>query len=743
LVNDLETGLASFSNWGGLNDVTRWMETRTGISASRYNFGGIGGYSEVNLRATDLRKGYRLSYALSNRTYVHRVMATYNTGMMANGWAFSLSASRRWSNEGYVPGTWYDAGAYFLSVEKKLNAKHSIGFVGLGAPTLQGRQSVAVQEAYDLTDDHYYNPSWGYQDGEKRNARVSNDHKPLFILTHYYKPNDRTEWTSSVLYTFGRDGLTGLNWFDAPDPRPDYYRYLPSYFTETDPGHAQELTQAWQNNSNTAQVNWDQLYFANGKNLYTVNNVDGIAGNSVTGMRSKYIIEDQRADPTRLAVNSVWSSELKDRVHLTVGGSYTAQKTHYFKVMEDLLGGDFWLDLDQFADQYSSDPNIAQNNLLEPNHVIREGDEFGYDYDIHTNMANVFTQVEKAWQRIDVYGGLSLGNTTFWRDGHYQKALFPDNSLGDSEKQNFFNVGIKGGAVYKLSGRHYITANAAWLTRPPTPKSVYLSPRTRDAIIDNLKSEKAMSGDISYVVRMGKLKGRATLYYANIQDQVWSRSYYSDDYRTYVNYTMTGVGQQHVGGELGVEAKLTPDWVLTAVYADGQYLYNSRPKATITRDNGDTALAVGRTVYWKNYRVGGMPQTAGSLGLRYNAPKFWSIGASVNYFGNIYLDPNPDRRTSEALGNFVTDDPQWNELLEQTKLDDGITVDLFFMKSWRFKNKYRVGINLSVSNVLDNTDLVTGGYEQLRYIPQQIDKFPPKLSYMFGRTYFAMITLSF
>src|SRR5690606_24206624 len=221
------------------------------------------------------------------------------------------------------------------------------------------------------------------------------------------------------------------------------------------------------------------------------------------------------------------------------------------------------------------------------------------------------------------------------------------------------------------------------------------------------------------------------------------RSFYHDVYRTFVNYAMTGVNATHAGVELAAQVKLTPTWELTAVYAEGQYLYSSRPTATVTRDNSDTALAVGRTVYWKNYRVGGMPQRAASLGLRYNAPQYWALGANVNYFGNIYLDPNPDRRTAEALGNLVVDDPQWNTLLEQTKLDDGITVDLFFTKSWRLKNNYRIGFNLSVSNVLDNTDLVTGGYEQLRYVPMEIDKFPPKLSYMYGRTYFAMVTLSF
>ncbi|HEY0977306.1 MAG TPA: TonB-dependent receptor plug domain-containing protein [Flavobacteriales bacterium] len=743
LVNDLETGYAPFTWWGGLNDVTRWTETRTGVTPSRYNFGGIGGYSEINLRASDLRKGSRISYALSNRTYVHRAMATYNTGMMANGWAFSISASRRWSNEGYVPGTFYDAGAYFVSAEKKLNAKHSIGFVGLGAPIIQGRQGLAVQEAYDLTGTNYYNPLWGYQNGEMRNSRVSNDHKPLFLLTHYFKPDARTEWNTSVLYTFGRDGMTSLNWYDAQDPRPDYYRYLPSYNTTFNPTLAAQQTYAWQNDVNTSQVNWDQLYFANGKNLYTVVDAEGIAGNNVTGMRSKYIVEDRRADPTRIALNSTWSRAMAKEVQLTIGGSYNSEKVHYFKVMEDLLGGDFWVDLDQFAQRDSNDPNAAQNNLATPNHVVREGDEFGYDYDINIRLANVFTQVEKKWAKWEAYAGGSLSTTSFWRDSRYQKAIFADNSLGESEKQHFLHGGLKAGAVYKINGRHFMTANAAWLVRPPTPSTSFLSPNTRNSVVKGLVNENAVSGDLSYHVRTSKVKGRATVYYAHIADQVWTRRFYHDDFLTFINYSMTGVSQEHIGAELGIEVKVTPTWQVTAVYAAGRYLYDSRPNATVTRDNSDTALAVNRTVYWKNYRVGGMPQSAGSIGVRYNDPKYWSVGVNANFFRDIYLDPNPDRRTAEALGNLVTDDPQWHELLDQTKLDNGFTLDLFAMKSWRFKNKYRLGINASVSNVLDVTDFNTGGFEQLRYSPMEIDKFPPKLSYMYGRTYFLMATLSF
>jgi hypothetical protein len=115
---------------------------------------------------------------------------------------------------------------------------------------------------------------------------------------------------------------------------------------------------------------------------------------------------------------------------------------------------------------------------------------------------------------------------------------------------------------------------------------------------------------------------------------------------------------------------------------------------------------------------------------------------NANYFDNLYLDPNPDRRTTVAIGNFFDADPQVDQLLEQTRLDANYTVDLFFGKSWMI-NGYRLAVNFTVSNLLDNTDFRVGGFEQLRYDRTDVDRFPPKYSYLYGRNYFAMVTFSF
>lgn len=743
LVNDLESGWASWTQWAGLNDVTRWMQVRVGVSPSRFNFGGIGGYTDINVRAGSLRRGVRMSYAAADRAYRNRVMLTASTGMMKNGWAFSFSGSRRWAEEGYVEGTPFDAYAYYFGAEKRINSRHSISFSGFGAPILQGRQGLAIQEAYDLVGTNFYNPNWGYQGGEKRNARMSFRHRPMLMMTHTARPDERTEWTTSLFYTFGRDGITNLNWYDARDPRPDYYRYLPSFYRVTDPSEAARLTSAWQNDVNVRQIDWDQLWFANRKNLFSVENANGIIGNTVTGNRSKYIVEEQRADPTRIGINSVWSRQLDDQRHITAGGSYHKQRTHYFRVVDDLLGGDYWLDLDQFANRDFNDTILAQNDLNTPNRLAKEGDVFGHDYKIHTRLVNLFAQYEQRWRNVDLYVGASVSNTAFGRSGNMVNGRFPDDSFGDSEEQSFIHYGLKAGATYKISGRHYISANAAYLTDAPDARSAYLSPRTRDALVPGLMNQSIYTGDINYQLRAPRFKARATLYHTRIADQVWARNFYHDEFRTIVNYTMRGVDQLHFGTEIGIEANVTPTWTVTAVYAGGQFVYDSRPLATITRDNSNEPFAEDRVVYWKNYRVGGMPQTAASLGVRYNSPKFWFAGASFNFFDHIYLDPNPDRRTTEALGGFVTDDPQWDQLLAQTRLDANHTLDVFAGRSWIFNGGYRLALNITISNLLDNQDFIVGGFEQLRYDRNDVDRFPPRFSYMFGRTFFAMMTFSF
>ena len=96
-----DDGRIDFSNWGGLNDVTRYpIENADNITPSEYTFGNLGGVIYYNTRASSYRKGTSLAYSFTNRSYFHRLMTTYSTGMSKSGWAFTFSGSRRWAKIG-------------------------------------------------------------------------------------------------------------------------------------------------------------------------------------------------------------------------------------------------------------------------------------------------------------------------------------------------------------------------------------------------------------------------------------------------------------------------------------------------------------------------------------------------------------------------------------------------------------------------------------------------------------------
>ena len=751
-VNDPETGRAFYSNWGGLNDATRMTVAHEGIGASRENFGGIGGATNIITRASQYSPNTRVTFSNSNRSYAHRAMFTHSTGMQENGWALTLSGSRRIAQEGqgYVEGTFYDAWGYFLSAERKINNQHSLGLIAFGAPSETGRPGVATQEAYDLSGNNFYNPNWGFQNGEARNSRVNSYHTPWIMLNHYYDPTPDITIQTSAAYTFGKGSSSALNWFDGErpfpgqfeghDPRPDYYRYLPSFYAN-DPVRFNQYTQLWQNDETFRQLNWDLMYQYNMKNLYTQTDVDGIAGNNIEGLRSKFIVEDRRNDRNNFVLNSYANARLNPTTFLSGGINISLAKTHQYKLAGDLLGGDWWVDIDQFALRDATDMDFAQNDLRNPNRLVREGDRFGYDFTGNINKFEAFAQSEWVLPRWDFYVAGNVSQTTFWRTGHMQNGRFPENSLGDSEKQNFTNFGLKGGTTFKLTGRHYFTANAAYLTRAPFFRDAYISSRVRDDLIPVLNSENIMSGDVSYIVRTPMVKSRLTMFFSEFQDQTWSRSFYHEEFRTFVNYSMYGVDQRHMGVELGMDINLSSTLSMSLVGGTGDYIYSSRPTVTITRDNDRELLAEEKTVYWKNFKVGGMTHTAGSVGLRYNSPRFWFIGTNLNYYDDIYLDINPDRRTADALVNFVESDPGWENIIAQEQLDNAFTLDFFGGRSWRIARRYFINLNISVSNALDNTDFRIGGFEQLRYDSNNIERFPAKYFYMYGRTYF--INLAF
>lgn len=418
-LNDAMTGYTPWSLWSGLNDATRNQEVTTGLQMGEMGIGGIGGVTNINTRPSQMRKGFRASLVNSNSMYRFRGMLTYASGVQDNGWSYAFSISTRQGNNAYVNGVYYNAFGYFAAVEKQFNAQHRLSLTLLGAPTERGAQQASTQEAYDLVGNNYYNPNWGWQAGKRRNARVRDYHEPLALLNYTFDITDRTQLNLATSLRFGKNGYSALTWYGGPDPRPDYYRYLPSYYQGTTTGAW--LEEAWLSNTdNIRHINWD--------NLYMINRNQPVNPNYGDGHRSINMVEERHTDQMDWNFYTQFSHLFKNNSKLNGGMNIRRNRTEYYSKVKDLLGGDYWVDIDKFAERDLGIDIISYQNNMDYYEkygkapIVREGDKYSYDY-----YGNVFNT--RGWLQYDfnllhnlqVKLGGEIGYAFLWRDGIWKK----------------------------------------------------------------------------------------------------------------------------------------------------------------------------------------------------------------------------------------------------------------------------------------------------------------------------------
>jgi hypothetical protein len=749
-MNKLYDGRPQWSNWGGLNDATRNQEFTMGSAPSDYTFGSALGTQEINTRASFYRPGSRISMSGTNTNYSWRTMGTYASGMNKEGWAFVVSASRRWAQEGYFEGTDYAANSLFASVEKKINDKHSINLTAIYAQNSRGKNSPNTKEVNDLMGIKY-NSYWGWQDGEKRNSREKNVEEPIAMLSHYWKITERTTLNTNVAFQTGSIGNSRLDYQIGNNPDPTYYKNLPSYYSNL--GDAAGAASAETFFLNNSQINWNAMYIAN--------------QNSAFPGRSVYALYEDRTDDNQLSANSILNSSISENVSLTASANFRKLRSHNHQNLIDLLGGQYFLDIDPF---YSGD--AGQSDLNNPNRQIGENDSYGYNYLLHALTFDGFTQFKFTYDKADFYLAQSFSRTEYQREGLYRNGIYADNSFGKGESITFENFGFKGGLTYKLNGRNYLDFNGLYQTKAPSLRNSFSNARMNNVITPDLESESITSADGSYILRAPKFKARITGFYSKIQNATEIAFFYGEgiggddggDEDTFVSEIVTGIEKQNMGAELGLEYQITSTIKATAAASYGQYIYSDNAKLKTNDDAlaaaGNNSLTDFGTVYMKNYHQPGMPQTAASFGLEYRDPNFWWIGANVNYLANSYVDFANILRTDNFSIDGATGDnysgatPETvRDILKQEKFDSFTLVNLTGGKSWRISkaNRNTVGFFASVNNVFDIT-YKTGGFEQSRkatFPDLQADQangtpsFGSKYFYGYGRTFFVNFYINF
>ena len=747
-MNKLYNGRPQWSNWGGLNDVLRNQELSNGSIPLKYNFGGILGSNNINVRASEYGEGGRITYSSSNRSYSNRLMATYNSGMLQKGWAYSLSIGRRWGNEGYQDASFYDSNSAFLSVQKIFNNKHSLNFAAIYAPNRRGKVSPNTQEVYDLKGIKY-NEYWGYHDGEKRNSRVKRVVEPILLLNHDWTIDDKSNIETSIGYQFGEMGNSRLDYAGGANPSPAYYQDLPSYFLADSDGPDYEGAYLAQENFiNNGQINWNRIYDAN-------------LTNNQANLNAAYVLYEDRVDDTQLTINSAYNREINENIKVTASANYRNLVSDNFAEISDMLGGYSYSNIDSF--------DYLDYNLLSPNSIVSEGDKFKYHYKMNAEEMSLFSMINFSFNKLEFYVAGDITNTTYQRDGIFENEANAGNSSGKGDAISFDGYGVKAGITYKFSGKHILDFNSAYLQKAPSIRNTFTNSRVNHNIVGSdvnglindspITEEKIMSFDANYIFRTPIFTGRLTGFYSEVKDANEISFYYADglvgfeDDSEFIQEILQGIDKKYFGVEFGVEAQIIPTVKLKGAASIGQYTYDNNPYLYLGADNNTVAVGPSNL---ENYKIAGGPQKAYSVGFEYRDPDYWFIGITSNFFTNTYVDVSPLTRTQNFY--LAQDGLPFNDydisiatdLLKQEKFDDYMVVNMIGGKSWKIDDYY-VGFFASINNILDQK-YRTGGFEQGRnanyqQLLQDTNKpkrvFGPKYWYGRGTNYFLNLYFRF
>lgn len=750
--NDLIRGRFNFSSLLGMTSrAFRNKTTTVGLDASAYGFGDIGGSVNYNTRAEDYSPGFNGSVAYTNSNYMLRALLQYSSGMNKHGWAYSVAAIGRYSKEGVVDGTFYNSAGLFLSLEKRLNAANSLSLTAFGGPTQRANSSATYQEAYDLVGSNLYNPNWGWYDGKKRASRIVETFDPTVMLNWLYK-KDNTTINTGASVRWVNYSTSALQYYKANDPNPTYYRYLPSYYDDN-----QELfdlyTDLWRTDESFRQVKWDELYRIN---AITVENNKALPEAERSG--ASYIQENRHSNQFNAMFNSYLNHRLNSQMAIQAGVSFNYTNGSFYKTVRDLLGADFWLDVDPFSDRdISIAPDNLQNDLDNPNRRVGKGDRFGYDYNLYALQATAWAQHVITTPRWDVNYGMKIAYTQYQREGHMRNGRAPLNSLGKGQIHRFDDATIKAGAVYKLDGRNYFSLHAEYGTRAPLVDNIYIAPRVKDTSITDPTSERIFSGDIGYTWNYRRFRGSITGFYTSMADVTERFGFYDEQYNTYTNYVISGAKRVYKGIELGMAYKITPSITATFAGTYSRYQYKNNPEGTRSFENGlypDTS----RKIYLKNCYAGSVPQSVFNVGIDYAAPQNWFFNLNGTFQGDAYVNLAPAYHESLAhlwqqadensgLGMTTVEEleARQRELSAQDKLKNAFTLNASIGKAIYFKNNLALNFNVSVNNFLNNKDVVTYAYQQGRLDTKNYDRnaYPNRYTYSQGIRVFVNVGIRF
>ena len=727
-VNNSENGQFNYSTIGGMNDATRNIDASGVFEANTFSMSSIGGSSNYNFRASSLPAGHKVTLSGANRNYTLRAMYTFGSGVTKRGWAFGGTIGYRWANmqTAAVEGTFYNSLSYFLSLQKMWGERHSLNLATWGNPTERAQQGASTDEAYWLANDRQYNPYWGYQDGKKRASRVVNNYEPTALLTWDYNINDRMKLTTSLIGKYAMYSSTKLNYNDAQNPAPDYWKNFPSAYYdvwEDNDRNWQYALESWQQaydfwtaSKANRQINFDELYAKN----YGLNADQKDAAYFIQAKHNNHIMAG-------LGSTFDWSidKDTKWKLGLQLGNNVG----QHYQTIDDLMGAEYMHNVNNYAigTYLPSDPRVQYDlrhydgNPYSEANRLRVGDRYGFDYNLWMQRASLWTTFTRDKGISHNFISARIGAQQMWRDGKMNNGLFANYldangqevrlSYGKSGTARFLDGGFKMGTNLNLGRGNALSFGVGYEARAPHANVAFVSPEQNNNFVSDLVNEKIFSSEIGYALNNKWLQMNLTAYYTHTYDGTEWQNFYNDDENSFTYNSLTGVQKDYYGVELGMKFKVTSNFNINLLgsFAEAKYTKNTDVVYLLS----NAGIPQQDVCYNKGMRESGTPLAAVSLGLRYSV-KGWYFNLNGNYYDRIYLSYSPNMRYTKNLSsaNKINADGSYN-VPEQAKSNGGFMLDGSIGHTFRVAH-HPLNVNLMVTNITNNRKLCTGGYEQSR-----------------------------
>ncbi|MFI3333287.1 MAG: hypothetical protein SNI51_06920 [Rikenellaceae bacterium] len=646
---------------------------------------------------------------------LYAAQSNYRVGLRAShaqtlnkGWSLNASLWSQTGRDISVEGLFRNTFSPDIQIAKRFGKNHFLKINSSLYYSMRGLQYGSTNEAFELIGNRYYNPSWGFYNGEVRNSRVRRTTSPQ-LSAHYQLP--LSKHTTLIVESSGNyscESTSSLGWYNATTPLPDYYSKMPSNLPE---GDIQDyVTNLWRtNDTDYTQINWDELVRLNSLSA------DGNA---------YYLLEDRVERRIETQAAALIRSEVGDRLTLTFGLEAKASESRNFKEIRDLLGASHFTDYDQFfGDDYNKTLPL-QNNLLNPDNVVVEGDRFGYDYSIYNSELYGVVRTQLRTTTLDIDIEALIGSQNIYREGHFEKERFASSgSLGKSTEIKSAPYTIRATVGYAVAARGYLAFKLVSCRLSPLQQNLFLNETASNYLSPSLSGESINSASLGLHLNYPHITISGEIYALRSRNGSSIYSLYDDLSRTMCRASITEIGYRSIGAEVVASLRLHHDLRFTSTITATHSIYDTSPYVELFDDYDLSTISAPTPSQMSGIKIGNTPQITATTSIAYFGLSRYIFNLSASYAALRYEQPSITRRSERILTQAFLSPESQEAALNQKQLGNIFDIEVSASRYFWFENNQSLSVRVSIRNLLGDNDRVYYARESNRINLQSIDGY--------------------